>query len=327
LNVVTTAAGAYSSTITSYKVTLRDASDNLLATYMGANVTSDTLQVSGTVKVGVFVTDSRGRSASVVYSQTVLPYEAPKIIDFSAFRSNADGTANYEGQYANVSINYSISPVNNLNDKYYEILYKVKGSSTWSGTLVSGNLYTRNDSFVTGAVFSPDSAYELMVRIWDFFVSDGNGVNATIEIPTAFTLVDFRSTGKGIAFGKVSEYDRMEIALDVEITGKLLQESRQTPTLSNGWVNYGGAYEVASYWKDSCGVVHLAGMIKSGTTTAETVIFTLPDGYRPRTSEKFFTVSLNAICVIDVYSSGAVAIKTGANAGWLSLSGISFRAV
>lgn len=66
--------------------------------------------------------------------------------------------------------------------------------------------------------------------------------------------------------------------------------------------------------------------IVSGATTAETVIFTLPVGYRPRVSEKFFGVSSNAICVIDVCETGNVAIKTGANAGWLSLSGISFRA-
>lgn len=325
LIVLTTAAGAYGSTIQSCKVTLRDSSNNLLATYFGTNVTTDILQISGTVKVGVSVTDSRGRSASVAYDKTVLPYEPPKIIGFSAFRSNADGTANYEGQYVNVAINYAISAVNDLNDKYYEIVYKVKGSSTWAGTIASGNLYTLNTSVVSGAVFSPDNAYEVVVRMWDFFVSDSNGINATLEIPTAFTLVDFRSTGKGIAFGKVSEKDRMEVALDVEITGKLIQEDRQTPTLQNGWVNYGAAYESATYWKDSCGIVHLAGMIKSGTTTAETVIFTLPAEYRPRASEKFFAVSLNAICVIDIYSTGNVAIKTGANAGWLSLSGINFR--
>lgn len=325
LIVTTTASGAYGSTIQSCKVTLRDNSSNLLATYYGTDVTTDTLQFSGTVKVGVSVTDSRGRSASVVYDQTVLPYEPPKIIGFSAFRSNADGTVNYAGQYANIAVNFQISAVNNLNDKYYEILYRVKGSSTWAGTIASGNLYTMNTSLVSGPVFSPDNAYELTIRLWDFFVSDSDAVNALAEIPTAFTLIDFRSTGKGIAFGKASEKDCMEIALDVEITGELIQDARQTPTLQNGWVNYGSTYESVTYWKDSCGIVHLAGMIKSGTTTDETVIFTLPEGYRPRESEKFFAVSMNAICVIDIYSTGNVAIKAGANAGWLSLSGITFR--
>ena len=322
-NVVTTAAGIYGSTITTYVVTLRDNSDNLLATYHGANVTTDILQISGTVKIGVSVTDSRGRSASVSYNKTVLPYEIPKILGFSAFRSDASGNANYEGTNLKITVNFNIATVNNLNGKYYEILYKVKGATSWAGTIASGNIYTRNESFNTsGITFSGDNAYELRLNLYDTFKN--TAVN--FDIPTAFTLCDFRSTGKGIAFGKVSEADRMEIAMDVDLTGTLLQEAIQTPTLQNSWVNYGTAYQGAGYWKDKCGVVHLCGLIKSGTTTAETVIFTLPSGYRPAVSEKFFAVSMNAICVIDVYSSGAIAIKTGANSSWLSLSGINFKA-
>lgn len=327
IKIVTAASGAQSSTIASYTVTIRDANSTgtpLLATYYGNNVTTDVLNWETTkIKIGVTVTDSRGRSASVSYDEDVLSYTPPKITTFTAFRSDASGDPDYDSTNLKITVNFDIATVNNLNGKYYEILYKVKGASSWAGTIASGNIYTRNESFITsGITFSGDNAYELRLNIYDTFKS----AFATIDIPTAFTLFDCRSTGKGIAFGKVSEADRMEIAMDVELTGKLLQEDRQTPTLLNSWVNYGTAYESACYWKDKCNVVHLAGLIKSGTTTAETVIFTLPEGYRPRTSEKFFAVSVNAICVIDVYATGNVAIKTGANSGWLSLSGISFRA-
>lgn len=322
LAVVTTAAGTYGSTIQSYKVTIKDSSDNLLATYFGANITTNEISVSGTVKVGVSITDSRGRSASVVQSVAVLAYTPPKITTFTAIRANADGTENYEGQYVKFTLKLDIAAVNNLNDKYYEIVYRQKGTTAWTVATSSTSVYSVDGTYISGAVFSPDYGYDVGLNVYDFFTS----ASAQRDIPTAFTIMDFRSTGKGIAFGKVSEKDAMEIALDVELTGEFIQEDRQTPTLQNGWVNYGAAYESATYWKDKCGVVHLAGMIKSGTTTAETVIFTLPEGYRPRASEKFFAVSLNAICVIDIYSSGAVAIKTGANSGWLSLSGINFRA-
>ena len=317
LAVSVAASGIYSSTIAAYKTTI------LGATYTGASFTSGLLTESGSVNISVTVTDSRGRSASTTRTITVFAYAAPQITTFSAFRSDADGNPNYEGTNLKITVNFNIAPVNNLNGKYYEILYKVKGAESWAGTIVSGNIYSRNESFVTSGIdFSGDLAYELRLNLYDTFKS----AYALLDIPTAFTLFDCRSTGKGIAFGKVSEADRMEIAMDVELTGELLQEDRQTPTLLNSWVNYGAAYETASFWKDSCGMVHLAGLIKSGATAAETVIFQLPAGYRPRTSEKFFCVSLNAICVIDVYSTGNVAIKTGANAGWLSLSGISFRA-
>lgn len=319
--IVTTATGAYGSTIQTYKVYIRDSSNNNLAVYSGADATIEPILISGTVKVVVSVTDSRGRTASYSQNITVLAYEPPKISGFAAFRCNSDGTANYEGEYLNISLNFNIAPVSNLNDKYYEVDYRIKGTTAWT-VLVSDNIYSRNNNFITTNAFSGDNAYEVKLQLYDFF----NETSVVVDIPTAFTLVDFRSTGKGIAFGKVSESDQMEIALNVKLTGKLLQDDRQSATLQNSWGNYGTAYESATFWKDKCGVVHLAGLIKGGTTTAETTIFTLPEGYRPRTAEKFFAVSMNAICVIDVYSSGAVAIKTGANSSWLSLSGISFRA-
>ena len=324
IKIATTASGAQLSTIKSYTVTIRDANGMLLATYYGNDVTTDVLNWETTkITIGVIVTDSRGRSASVSYDEDILPYTPPKIATFAAFRSDANGDPDYDSTNLKITVNFDIATVNDLNGKYYEILYKINGAESWTGTIASGNIYTRNESFITSGIdFSGDNAYELRLNLYDTFKS----AFATIDIPTAFTLFDCRSTGKGIAFGKVSEVDRMEIAMDVELTGKLLQEDRQTPTLLNSWVNYGTAYESACYWKDKCGMVHLAGLIKSGITTAETVIFTLPTGYRPRTSEKFFVVSVNAICVIDVYATGNVAIKTGANSGWLSLSGISFRA-
>ena len=320
LNVSISASGVYNSTITKYETYIQ------AVHYLGSSFTSNLITASGTIGVLTIVTDSRGRTAQITNNVTILEYSSPTITAFSAYRCDDNGDPNYEGTKLKVTVNFDISTVNNLNDKYYEILYKVKGASSWAGTLVSGNIYSRNDSFITSALFSGDDAYELIIRIWDFFVTGDNGVYASLDIPTAFTLVDFRATGKGIAFGKVSESDNMEIALDLDLSGEFIQEDRQTPTLLNSWVNYGSGYESASYFKDKCGVVHLAGMVKSGTTTAETVIFTLPEGYRPRTSEKFFCVSLNAICVIDVYATGNVAIKTGANSGWISLSGISFLA-
>lgn len=326
IKVVTTATGAQSSTIKTYTVTIRDANATgtpLLATYYGSDITTDVLDwETSKIKIGVIVTDSRGRSASVSYDEDVLPYAAPKIIAFSAYRSYASGNPDYESANLKITVNFDIATVNNLNGKYYEVLYKVKGALDWAGTIVSGNIYSRNESFITSGInFSGDNPYELRLNVSDTFKS----AFATADIPTAFTLFDCRSTGKGIAFGKVSEKDCMEVAMDVELTGKLFQEDKHAAALQNGWANYGG-YDVASYWKDKCGIVHLSGLIKGGTTTAETPIFNLPDGYRPKASEKFFAVSLNAICVIDVYESGNVSIKTGANAGWLSLSGISFRA-
>ena len=186
---------------------------------------------------------------------------------------------------------------------------------------MNGSVYTFNENVVTSSIFDINNAYDLRLTVTDYF---GSAVSF-IDIPTGFTLIDFRSTGKGIAFGKASEADRMEIALNLELTGKFLQESIISPALKNSWTNYSTAYQGAGYWKDKCDVVHLCGLIKGGTTVSDTVIFTLPLGYRPALPEKFLVVSNNAICVIDVRATGDVVIKTGANSSMLSLSGITFK--
>uniref|UniRef100_UPI004025A81A hypothetical protein n=1 Tax=Eubacterium sp. TaxID=142586 RepID=UPI004025A81A len=139
-------------------------------------------------------------------------------------------------------------------------------------------------------------------------------------------LIDINASGKGIAFGKASEKDGMEIAFDVEFTGNLIQEQKQTPELLNGWVNFSPDYEPTSYWKDKNEIVHLSGVIKNGTTEDGTTLFILPEGYRPDKNEMFSTISFNALCRIDVSSGGLVSVEYGGNRNWLSLCGIEFKA-
>lgn len=314
LSVSITAAGVYGSSVTRYRTFIQGTE------YSGTEFTSNVLTVSGAFSVLVIVTDSRGRTTQLSTPLTSIEYSPPTINAFTAYRCNSDGTENYEGQYLRLNINFQIAAANNRNAKSHKVEYKLKSADTWT-ELFNSSVYSYSGNIVTSSTFSVDNAFDLRLTVTDFFGS----VVSFIDIPTAFTLIDCRSTGKGIAFGKVSEADRMEIALDLELTGDFLQESIITPTLQNSWTNYGTAYQGAGYWKDKCGVVHLCGLIKGGATTAETVIFTLPVGYRPAVSEKFFAVSMNAICIIDVYGTGNVAIKTGANTGWLSLSGITFK--
>lgn len=94
------------------------------------------------------------------------------------------------------------------------------------------------------------------------------------------------------------------------------------PTLSGSWVNFGGAYEGASYRKDAAGFVHLAGLVKSGAIPS--AIFTLPAGFRPSGTQAFSVVSFGAFGVVEVDSSGVVTASVG-NTGSVSLSGISFK--
>ena len=101
---------------------------------------------------------------------------------------------------------------------------------------------------------------------------------------------------------------------------------KQNAILGNNWVNYGNDFEEAVYWRNSTATIELSGMISGGTVDAYTVIFNLPIGYRPRAIERFQLPTMGGWCLIDILPNGDVTLISGGNAGWISLSGIVFRA-
>ena len=95
------------------------------------------------------------------------------------------------------------------------------------------------------------------------------------------------------------------------------------PAFQNSWVNFGGAYATAAFYKDHLGIVHLRGLVKDGIGPA---IFTLPAGYRPAVREIFAIVAGgDTFGRVDVDPSGAVERMTG-SVSYFSLSGVTFRA-
>lgn len=201
-----TAAGALSSTITAYKTVFEG------KTYTGATPTTSTITKSGTASAAITVTDSRGRTATFTKTWTVVTYAAPKITSITAARCLADGTENYEGTFAKVSFAYSISSVNSKNANNYTIEYKPSSSTTWTA-LTNGTGYAVNTTFISAdGAFNVDSSYDLRLSITDSFTT----IRSQTEIPTAFTLLDFNASGRGVAFGKVSEKtEGVEFALPV----------------------------------------------------------------------------------------------------------------
>ena len=79
-----------------------------------------------------------------------------------------------------------------------------------------------------------------------------------------------------------------------------------------------------SYFKDDNGIVHLRGVIDTGTV--DTTAFTLPTGYRPPNDERLVTISNNAIGRVNVLSTGAVVPATPSVNTWVSLDGLTFKA-
>lgn len=314
IKAVISASGVRNSTIKSISTTF----DGL--SFTGSNFTTDAIANSGSLNMITTVTDSRGRTATKTTPVTVLAYAEPTISDLMAYRSNSDGSENYEGTYLHVDYAFDIAPLNNLNDKSYSIEYRLKSATDWT-ILASGSIYTADTGITSEtAILNADNQYELRMVLTDYFGS----TTAILDIPTAFTLIDFNASGKGLSIGSVSQGD----TFNVSIPSTLAQETKIAPELLNGWTDYNPTtYEPCSYFKDSCGVVHLSGMVAGGTTTAGTGLFTLPVGYRPEKTEIYLCITSGGTGSIRIDATGNVILRSGANATWTSLSGIAFKAI
>lgn len=103
-----------------------------------------------------------------------------------------------------------------------------------------------------------------------------------------------------------------------------VQQAWVAPTLQNSWVNYGGIYAAAGYYKDSLGIVRLRGLVKNGTVGG-VAAFTLPVNYRPSADIILTVTSNNAWGQVRVTSTGAVQMYQG-SATWFSIENLSFKA-
>lgn len=103
---------------------------------------------------------------------------------------------------------------------------------------------------------------------------------------------------------------------------KKQQENWIAPTLLNGWINFGSPQSTAAYYKDDFGIVHLKGVLKSGSIGFS--LFNLPVGYRPSEYINFAVISNNAIGKVAITPTGDVNSSVGSNANF-PIDGIAFR--
>lgn len=207
VKVTITAAGALGSTIKAYKTVLDG------KTYTGSAPTTGTLGTAGSRTATITVTDSRGRTASTTKTIAVIAYAAPQINTFTAIRANGLGSADDNGTMALARIKFSISAVSNKNSKSYKVEYRPKSSDTWTQA-ATGSVYTYDSNMLLNLSLNTDSSYDLRLSLSDYFST----TVAVAEIATAFTLMDFNASGKGLAFGKVSEVENgMEINMPLSV--------------------------------------------------------------------------------------------------------------
>ena len=270
LKVVTNAKGLAGATIRDITVIVDK------NTYNGSNITTKEITQSGNVEIVIRITDSRGKTEIRKRTIKVEPYDLPKILNFSADRTEADE------KVVKLIYNFKMSTIANQNTCNWKIERRPSGSSTWT-TVILGNEKSLNTNTLTYNVLT-DREYEFRLSISDFSTSN----ESLIYVYTSFVIFDFHKDGKGIAIGKSSILNdifdidtitkfRKEVQFD-----KTIKKSVINAELKNGWYNVSDEKSPLRFFKDVQGVVHLNGRIKGGTTKWGTTIFTLPEKYRPK---------------------------------------------
>lgn len=151
---------------------------------------------------------------------------------------------------------------------------------------------------------------------WEMQLPAGGGDDQNL-------LIYDRTNTRVVMRGKQSN-GLVEFPLGIVVSGSsnsIAVEGWTTPSLSASWVAFGSGFEPLKYRKDPFGRVEFEGTVKSGTTTDNTTLFTLPVGYRPSATKVFMvnTQSITSgatsvVAEVAVQSSGAVQIvNVGSN--------------
>jgi len=201
LSVSISASGAYGSSISSISTTVNG------ATYSGNSFSTNELTTAGTNTIRAMITDSRGRTTVLTGTFEVVAYDAPSVQSVAVFRCDAAGNASNTGAYVMVAVSGAISAVNSKNTRVLKIGYKRKSESYYTDTTIALSAYTINGSYRIGGSLSNQYTYDIRVTLGDYF-GEAYGY---IDLSTAEVILSVRSTGMGLAVGKVAEEDSFDV--------------------------------------------------------------------------------------------------------------------
>lgn len=133
-----------------------------------------------------------------LYAVWELSYVKPTISGFSVSRSNSSGTASDEGTYATVKFSWTTSKTATA----VTIEHRPSGSTTWTTVSVA-------TSGTSGNVTKILSTFDVE-KTYDFRITVNDGTNSIVKSGTLTALkylIDLKSGGDGVAFGKPAELD------------------------------------------------------------------------------------------------------------------------
>ena len=231
------------STSDDYGATIRSASINfggvlysMTVLQSGTNATCTSLDMpvttSGTVSYTMTATDTRGRTCTQSSSITVQPYSTPGITSATVVRCDSGGTESSTGTYAKVDVTCTYATLNGSNH--------ITGTIGYLGT--TSTFTTTTVSMVIGnGGFDTNNSYTISVTVTD---TDGSSASVYLQLPSQFVLMDFHSSGTGMAIGKVSDTPNLfEVDLKTNFNKQVTQFApsgniKDNGTFSNNQAGY-----------------------------------------------------------------------------------------
>jgi hypothetical protein len=233
------AAGAYSSTIVSYKIENAYLNSGVLNYSTNPNWTSGILNYSGSQVFTLTVTDSRGRTASTTGSITVTNYNPPSIASAMFVRANSGGTIDRNaGTYINLAAAFTYSDIGS-NDITAKAYYREVGTTTWlpaggATVTITGTAPNKLGSVTYGSgsiVIS--KLYDVKVALTDAY----GMVEAVNIVPTVSRVLDFRNTKAAV--GGIAAID---YSFQVPVGWKMHVGGNEVLHVGN-WEDYAAALE------------------------------------------------------------------------------------
>lgn len=148
-----------------------------------------------------------------------------------------------------------------------------------------------------------------------------------------------------LGFGDSTPQPSLRTAGDILCDGTIRAEHFQSTSTPLEWVepelgggmrwygdapNTGDDFPRPAYCKDIAGCVHMRGMMSRASSPGDSVIFTLPEGFRPEAQQIFICATYHGTgsqrALIDVLANGDVWLRSG-HPAWIALDTIHFMAV
>ncbi|EHI70268.1 DUF859 family phage minor structural protein [Streptococcus ictaluri] len=167
------------------------------------------------------VTDTRGQTGTVSERPTVFDWYTPRIPTLKIYRCTPSGTTSETGTSVKVEYTLDIASVNNKNKKQFRIGYRKQTETQWHYKDISVTSYHQSGHTILPT--DGENTWDIRLEVTDAFTT------YTLEqkVGTVYVLMDFHKSGKGIALGKVAEYENcLDISpkWSVKIQGKTIEQ-------------------------------------------------------------------------------------------------------